>query len=267
MGSLEFDIAPSAGHHGAGAELRAAVPAPHLRRAQDLRAAGQPAGGGRGLAGLRAGRAASLHHGRHRARSSRRSPFRSPCITSSVGCSIHRSVETVLGVGLTMIIGRRAGGAVDPAGAAGDLSSGAHHAREPGAGALGRAARPADDDHPAQRGDPGGRLHVAGERPHPGRGRRARHAAGGGDERRLLGAWSPSSSSASSSSTSASASTPSTCTISRPSGASANEPARSSSCARRLAAGVILGFIPGRYHRSAARLNVLAVVRHAGVAA
>jgi hypothetical protein len=42
--------------------------------------------------------------------------------------------------------------------------------------------------HPPQRGQPGGRLHVAGERAGAGRRRGARHAAGGGDQHRVLGA-------------------------------------------------------------------------------
>ena len=52
--------------------------------------------------------------------------------------------------------------------------------------ALGGAARPLDDGDASQRSKPGGRLHVARERPRPGRDRRQGHAARGRDQRRLF---------------------------------------------------------------------------------
>src|SRR6185503_9970925 len=52
--------------------------------------------------------------------------------------------------------------------------------------ALGHPARPADDDLAPQRRQPGRRLHVDRERPHPRRHRRQGHAAGGRDQRRLF---------------------------------------------------------------------------------
>ena len=53
-------------------------------------------------------------------------------------------------------------------------------ARRPGVRPGGRAARPSDDDHAAQRHHPDHRLHVAGERADPRCHRRQGHAAGGG---------------------------------------------------------------------------------------
>ena len=99
---------------------------------------------------------------------------------------IHRDVETVVGIGPTMLAGIALVALsmvvmlrVTPR----RRSAGPRGSRlRP----VGGAARPADDGHPAQRGQPGGRLHVAGERPDPRRDRRQGHAAGGRDQRRLL---------------------------------------------------------------------------------
>ena len=96
---------------------------------------------------------------------------------------IHREIEQVIGAGPTMLTGLGlvalsillvlpVGGKVSVAGARG---SGLRARRHP--------ARPADDDHAAQRGDADRRLHVAGERPDPRRHRRQGHAAGGRDSR------------------------------------------------------------------------------------
>ena len=77
---------------------------------------------------------------------------------------IHREIETVVSIGLTML----AGIALVALSMDGDAAG--HRARRP-RGARGhrarpvrRAARPADDGDAAQRGQPGDRLHVAGER-------------------------------------------------------------------------------------------------------
>ena len=73
--------------------------------------------------------------------------------------------------------------AVDPAGAAGRRKGQHPGARGSGLRARGHPARPADDDHAAQRGDPDRRLHVAGERADARGDRRQGHAAGGRDSR------------------------------------------------------------------------------------
>jgi hypothetical protein len=95
-----------------------------------------------------------------------------------VRLGIHREIETAVGVGLTMIAGI---GLVA-------LSMVVMLRVTPGLRALGGAARPVDDGDAAQRGEPGGRLHVAGKRPGAGGDRRQGDAAGGRDQRRLLGA-------------------------------------------------------------------------------
>ena len=99
---------------------------------------------------------------------------------------LHREIETVGGIGLTMLAGialvalslevmlpvtgtRRSGGA-----------------RGYRAGAVGGADRAADDGDAAQRDQPGRRLHVAGERHQPRRRPAPGHAAGGGNQRRVL---------------------------------------------------------------------------------
>ena len=105
-----------------------------------------------------------------------------------VRLGIHRTIETVVGIGPTMLAGIglvALSMVVMLQGHGGGRSAGA---RGPGVRAVGRAARPADDGDAAQRGQPGRRLHVAGERPDPGGHRRQGHAAGGRDQRRLLGA-------------------------------------------------------------------------------
>src|SRR5262249_27010786 len=80
------------------------------------------------------------------------------------------------------------GGAVDDGHAEGDADGRSVGARGSRLRALGGAARPSDDGEPAQCREPGGRLHVAGERAGACRCGRTRHAAGGGDQRRFLGA-------------------------------------------------------------------------------
>ena len=81
-----------------------------------------------------------------------------------------------------------AGGAVGGGDAARGERGGCAGARGSRLRAVGGAARHADDGDAAQRGEHGGRLHVAGERADPRRGGRQGHAAGGRDLRRLFGA-------------------------------------------------------------------------------
>ena len=105
-----------------------------------------------------------------------------------VRLGIHRTIETVVGIGPTMLAGMglvALSMVVMLKATADGRSAGA---RGPGVRAFGRAARAADDGDAAQRGQPDRRLHVAGERPDPCRHRRQGHAAGGRDQRRLLGA-------------------------------------------------------------------------------
>ncbi len=103
-----------------------------------------------------------------------------------VRLGIHREIETVGGIGLTVLLGMglvalamvvtlRATEGVDLL------------AREDLAFALAVvAARSAHDGHAAQCRQPGGRFHVVGERAGACRHRRQGHAAGGRDQRRLL---------------------------------------------------------------------------------
>ncbi len=122
---------------------------------------------------------------------------------------IHREIETVVSIGLTMLAGM-ALVALSLEVMLPLTAKAEPVVREDIALALvGRADRLADDGDAAQRGQPGGRLHVVGERHQPRRHRSAGHAAGGGDQRRVLGADRASSSSASSCSAFASGSTPS----------------------------------------------------------
>ena len=68
-----------------------------------------------------------------------------------VRLGIHREIETVVGIGPTMLAGHGAGRAVDGGHAAGDRRGRSAGARGPGLRALGRAARPAHDGDAAQR--------------------------------------------------------------------------------------------------------------------
>ncbi len=96
---------PSAGRRPGPGELHAALPGPHVRPAQRLRAARLRAGAVGRLAGLHPGRAASLRHRGDRARCSRRIviPVALHRIVQRLG--IHRTIETVVGIGLTMLAG------------------------------------------------------------------------------------------------------------------------------------------------------------------
>ena len=127
-----------------------------------------------------------------------------------VRLGIHREIETVVGVGPTMLAGIALVAlsmVVMLPVTARRRSAGARGSRlRP----LGGAARPFDDGDAAQRGQPGGRLHVAGERPDPGRHRRARACRWWWRSASPFRSSSPSSSSASSCSASANASTRST---------------------------------------------------------
>ena len=103
-----------------------------------------------------------------------------------VRLGIHRTIETVVGIGQTMLAGIGLVALVDH-GHAADHGRGRNaDARGPGVFIVGHPARPADDDVAAQRGEPGHRLHVDRERPDPRRDRRQGHAAGGGDQRRVF---------------------------------------------------------------------------------
>ena len=168
-------------------QLHAALPGPHVRHAERLRAARRRAGALGRLAGLCAGRAAPLCDGGARAglqgdrhpdgaASHRGAPANSPR-----GRERRRHRHDHAGRD-------RPHRAVDQRHAAGDRRRRCLRARGPRLRTLGRAARSADDDHAAQCGEPGRRLHVAGERPRPRRDGGARHAAGGRDQHRLLGA-------------------------------------------------------------------------------
>ena len=81
-----------------------------------------------------------------------------------VRLGIHRTIETVVGIGPTMLAGMAlvALSMVVMLKATADGRSAG--ARGPGLCALRGAARAADDGDAAQRRQPGGRLHVAGER-------------------------------------------------------------------------------------------------------
>jgi len=66
------------------------------------------------LAGLSAARApAPVHHGAHRAAVQGRDHSHRPCAVSWVRLGIHRSIETVVSIGPTMLFGIALVGAVD----------------------------------------------------------------------------------------------------------------------------------------------------------
>jgi hypothetical protein len=94
---------PARRRPGAG-QLHAALPGPPVRAAQRLRAARRGAGALGRLAGLRPGRAAPLRHRRDRARlQGDRHPGRAAPDRQRLG--IHREIETVVGIGPTMLAG------------------------------------------------------------------------------------------------------------------------------------------------------------------
>ena len=95
----------SAGRLAGAGELPAALPGPALRAAQRLRAARAGAGAVGRLAGLHPGRAAPLHHRGASRCCSRPSSSRSRCTGSIVRLGIHREIETVVGIGPTMLLG------------------------------------------------------------------------------------------------------------------------------------------------------------------
>ena len=81
-----------------------------------------------------------------------------------VRLGIHRTIETVVGIGPTMLAGMGLVALSMVVMLQGHGRRRSAGARGPGVRAFGRAARPDDDGDAAQRRQPGGRLHVARER-------------------------------------------------------------------------------------------------------
>ena len=151
----------SPGRRPGPGELHAALPGPHVRTAQRVRAARLSCWRSR-WPGRRTSRRRRTCTSRRRSRCcSRRSSSRSRCTGScSVSASTAR-IETVVGIGLTMLAGMGLVALVDRGHAAGAGRRRSARPRGSRLCAVGGAARPADDGHPAQCGEPGDRLHVA----------------------------------------------------------------------------------------------------------
>ena len=112
------------------------------------------------------------------------SSSRSRCITSSISCN-HREIEAVIGIGPTMVLGIGFV-ALSLAVMLRVTAEADRLAREDVALALSVVLlRTAHDGDAAERGQPGGWLHVDGERPDPGGDRCQGHAVRGRDERRF----------------------------------------------------------------------------------
>ena len=94
----------------------------------------------------------------------------------------------MVGVGVALMVGLALTGLAQALVVKVATGIGEPRPRGAGAGAGHHPAGLPDDDRAPQRGDAGRRLHVDGERPDPRRHRRARHAARGRGQRRLLGA-------------------------------------------------------------------------------